>query len=96
MTINHELSHAVKIGIMNYVNEGYPIGHFLTAVFSNDLFEAFSRADSQSAEGLEHLVRFIYNECPSGCHGSKEKVLEWKGYKCLSMNEDGELIGSKM
>jgi len=92
MKITNELNDAVKRGIMNYVNDGVPMGHFLTAVFSNNLFEAFSRADEQSTAGLGHLVKFIYNECPAGCHGSSERVNDWKGYKCLTINESEELV----
>jgi len=85
MKIKNELSNAVKMSLMNYVNEGTPTGNFLYSVLTNNLFEAVGRADEKSLMGLPHLVKFIYNEVPCGCYGSPEKVKEWKGYKCLEM-----------
>ncbi len=63
--------------IKDYVDRGVPMGHFLNAVFANDLFGAFGRADEFNKLFLEHYVRFIYNYCPMGCHGSYEKVQGW-------------------
>jgi len=71
-------------GLTRYVIMGINPGDFLTAVLSNDLMEAFGRADRNSLAGLEGLMKFIYNYVPSACHGSKEKVSAWKGggYVC--------------
>lgn len=64
-------------GISNYIKHGIPICGFLTAVFSNDLFKAFERADETCREDLYKLVLFIYCYCPLGCHGSLEIVNSW-------------------
>ena len=60
-----------------YVEEGVPVGHFLTAVLSNDLFEAMSRGDEQNCAAIKDYVRYIYNYCPGNCWGSKGHVEAW-------------------
>tara|TARA_R110000824_G_scaffold255710_2_gene444676 strand:- start:89 stop:385 length:297 start_codon:yes stop_codon:yes gene_type:complete len=61
-----------------YIEAGQPFGHFLTAVFSNDLSGAFSHADDANREALYEYVKFLYNEpIPGGCKGSKENVKAW-------------------
>lgn len=70
-------------GLCLYVVHGIIPGSFLTAVLSNDLMEAFARADLTSRAGMFQIVSFLYNECPSASWGSKEKLLEWAGHKGL-------------
>jgi hypothetical protein len=60
-----------------YVKEGIPTGGFLEAVLCNDLMEAFGHADMFNRETLYDICRYVYNELPSACHGSPEKVREW-------------------
>ena len=62
--------------------KGYALfGHdplpFLTAVLSHELFDAFGRADDNSARCMQSIVRFIYNDLPSNCHGSRDLVDGW-------------------
>jgi hypothetical protein len=64
-------------GLLLYVENGIPPGHFLTAVLENNLMEAIGRADEESARGLVGLCGYIYNEVPSTCHGSPQKVEAW-------------------
>ncbi len=64
-------------GINNYVCNGVPTGSFLRAVLSNDLFEAFCRADSDNTENMLGIVTFIYNYVPGCCYGNVAKVKEW-------------------
>lgn len=67
--------------ILNYVNEGYPPGDFLYAVLTNNLKEAFGRADSNNREYMFQIVSFLWNHVPSGCWGSPEKVKAWLDFK---------------
>lgn len=60
-----------------YVNSGLRPGHFLEAVLSNDLFGAVSHADSQNSAALVEIVRYVYNELPTGAYGSHEKIRAW-------------------
>lgn len=63
--------------ISRYVMEGSQPGHFVTAVITNDLFEAFSRADPDNRTAMHNIIKFLYNETPGSCWGSKEKMVEW-------------------
>lgn len=60
-----------------YVFEHLPPGQFLTAVLSNDLNGAIAHADDTRMAALKRIVQFVYNDLPSQCWGSKEKVDRW-------------------
>ena len=64
-------------GMRDYILFGVPPGGFLTAVIENDLAEAMGRADSQSRRSLFDIVSYFYNETPSQCWGSPEKMTAW-------------------
>lgn len=64
-------------GTFRYVIDGGHTGHFLCAVFENDLREAIARGDETSIAGLNGLVQFLYNYAPPGCWGSKDKHNRW-------------------
>ena len=66
-----------KDSIDRYVNDKIPPGGFLCAVLSNDLFEAFARADSINRATMFDIVDYIYNNTPNICWGSPEIVKEW-------------------
>lgn len=63
--------------VVRYVENGIPPGHFLTAVFSNNLMEAVSRADDENAALLGDYARVIYSQCPGDCWGGLEDVTAW-------------------
>lgn len=63
--------------LVAYVECGRPCGNFLTAVLSNDLFEAVRQADNKNQDALVDIVKLIYNEAPMKAHGNAEKVSEW-------------------
>lgn len=63
--------------VERYVMDGVPPGSFLMAVLTNDLKEAFARADDDNARSMPGWVRFLYNYMPSTCHGSPSKVSAW-------------------
>ena len=50
-----------------YAKNGRPMGHFLSAVVSNNLFEAVGRADSDNLETLPIICSYIYNKLPYTC-----------------------------
>jgi len=60
-----------------WVADGRPTGHFIAAVLSNDLREAIGRADEQALDNLPHIVAYIFNDCPSSCWGSPQKVRDY-------------------
>lgn len=65
--------------VSRYILNGIPPGSFLTAVISNDLREAFGRADDINAANMHGWVKFFYNYAPSGCWGSPEAYSSWLG-----------------
>lgn len=60
-----------------YLKRRIPTGSFLRAVLANDLFEAVGRADEQNKLLIPIIVKYIYNEFPSSCHGSYARVDAW-------------------
>ena len=67
---------------MNYFNNCWEPGGFLTAVLCNDLYAAASKADHINASELTHIVRWIINNAPYGSWGDRETFDDWlnKGY----------------
>lgn len=66
-----------KHGIENYITNGQPPSGFLEAVFQNNLFRAVSRADESNVIALPVIVKFIWNNAPSECHGTTMSVSKW-------------------
>jgi hypothetical protein len=64
-------------GIVRYIEHGIPPGHFLLAVFSNDLVEACSLADEENLQRLGDYVKLLVNQCPSASYGSGQHVRDW-------------------
>lgn len=63
--------------ILRYIDDRIEPGGFLTAVICNDLREAVGRADDGNLANLPAFVAYFYNEAPSNCWGSKEKMDAW-------------------
>lgn len=64
-------------GINRYVNEGIKPGSFLTAIIRNDLTEAVDQADDNNLSNIPAFVSYFYNETPSTCWGSFDKMNGW-------------------
>lgn len=64
-------------GITRYIEQHIKPGNFLMAVLCNDLKEACERADDENIKLLPVYVAYFYNEAPSACWGSPEKVQAW-------------------
>lgn len=71
----------IKQSLKGYVNDRIETGSFLRAVLENDLFGAMGRADNENKYRINEICLFIYNELPSNCWGSKEKVNNWLNKK---------------
>lgn len=63
--------------IDRYVQSGIPTGSCTEAILSNDLFDAFGRADEDTRAGMFEIVQYIYSHTPVGCWGSREVYSEW-------------------
>ena len=57
-----------------YVAHRIPPGDFLTSVLENKLAESIFRADKESLENLEDIVRHCWSNLPASVWGSPEAV----------------------
>jgi len=80
----HGMNATTFEALRRYANDHIQPGGFLTAVLSNDLKEAFGRADDENLVTLFEIVKYCYNELPANCWGSPEKVSKW-----LAAREEG-------
>jgi hypothetical protein len=64
-------------GLKLYVERGILPGDFLTALLSNDLVDAFGRADDNNTAAMRGWASFLYNEMPRGSWGSRATVEAW-------------------
>jgi hypothetical protein len=64
-------------GLKLYVERGILPGDFLIALLSNDLLEAFRRADDNNTAAMRDWAAFLHNQLPRGCQGSREDVQAW-------------------
>ena len=68
--------HTVE-GIKAYVEDHLDPGDFGRAILSNQLTEAFGRADELNRESMFAIAQMLYNCMPVSCWGSPEKVQKW-------------------
>lgn len=68
-----------------YIEEHKPLGGFLTAVFSNNLVEAFGKADRVNSAYIRDYANFLYNEVPLSCWGNRKMVEAW-----IALGKDDE------
>lgn len=73
----HRIPQGVRDALDRYVTHGISPGSFTRAVLENDLFEALGRGDLESTAALPAICGYVYNELPSDCWGSPEKVVAW-------------------
>ena len=64
-------------GIRRYIDDHIPPGDFLSSIITNDLRESVGRADDENIRNIPAYVSYFYNEAPSSCWGSAEKMNEW-------------------
>lgn len=60
-----------------YRDHGVPTGDTYRAILANDLFDAFKRADIETAGAMAAIVSWIYNHMPVNAYGSRERVDAW-------------------
>ena len=73
----HMIGKPILEGINRYVLFHQPVGHFLTAVLTNNLRNALARADDGNQIVLHDIVGYCYNEIPGMCQGSPAKYKAW-------------------
>ncbi len=63
--------------LQRYVHDRVPPGSFLEGVLTNNLMMAVMHADDINQANLVDTVRYVFNEIPAGCWGSKQAYKEW-------------------
>ncbi len=64
-------------GMRLYMEHGILPGDFMQAVISNNLVEAFFRADDINVHRMLDYAHFLYWEAPSMSWGSEDKMYAW-------------------
>lgn len=73
-----DMPERIKNSLDNYVKYGH-CGGCIQAIMSNNLVQAFSRADDDYATNMHAIVMYMYNRMPGDCWGSPEAVKNWRG-----------------
>lgn len=73
--------------IKRYIELGIPPGDFLWAVLTNDLREAFGRADEGNIRAMFEIVCWLWNYAPAMCWGDEERVKNWLDVKAKARME---------
>jgi len=73
----NKIPERMMTSMTEYIETGRPMGHFLTAVFANDLSEAVKRGDAENVWIIPIYMTWVLNFAPIGSMGSYEKVDEW-------------------
>lgn len=74
-----EIPPYMEEGIARYVEKGRLPGDFLYGVLMNDLRRAVDYADDLNIKVIPAYIGYFYNNVPSVCWGSTERVVEWVG-----------------
>jgi hypothetical protein len=64
-------------GIVRWIRNGIPPGHFLSNLLKNDLRRTFEKADENNILVIKNYLMFLYNEAPSECWGSEKNFNNW-------------------
>jgi hypothetical protein len=67
----------IKASLDDYWQKGLPPGSFVRAVLENDLHQAIANADAECALALTAIVRYVYNDMPGDCWGSRRAVQKY-------------------
>lgn len=80
--INYDLlPEHIRPAVRRYIEEGTPVGGFLTAVITNNLSMAFGQADEINLSRLFDIVNFFWTEAPGPCWGSRDKMQAWMAHE---------------
>jgi len=84
----------IRGGAKRYIENGVPPGDFLQAVFEDKLVTSFALADETNIERMFDIAKFLYNEAPMDCRGSRENMEAWIEHEGLSRIEKEEVVGN--
>lgn len=63
--------------LKQYVEEGRPLGGFLTEIVSNNFAGACGKADDDNFKNIQAYAYFLFNEMPMRSWGSKDTYKSW-------------------
>lgn len=78
-------------GVERWIENGIEGGSFLNAVMANDFEGMAQAADSYNMAALQRWAQFLYSYAPVGCHGSGQKMRQWRklgGLKGMALIEE--------
>ena len=78
------MNERIKAAMDRYVEHHIMPGDFLYAVLTNNFVDAVCRADTENEKDLREIAKYVWNELPSKCWGSPEKVNAWINQRVLS------------
>lgn len=61
-----------------YRDQGRDLGQFGEAVISDNLREAFRRADDDCIKAMDEIMTMLENDFPAGSHGSFRMYQQWR------------------
>jgi hypothetical protein len=67
-------------GMQRWIENGIIPGGALRLILEHDL-DAVCRCDDDMVEWLPRIYRWMYNDAPSGCHGSAAVVNAWEAWR---------------
>lgn len=67
----------IRRSLLRYANEGTPVGGFLEAVLTGDLFRACRNADGVNVRAIPAIAAYVDSELPGGAYGSPKAYGEW-------------------
>jgi len=74
---NESIPHHMWEPLTGYIERHEPVGHFLTALLSNDLRGAVGFADNSNVRVLHVYVAYLNMHAPAVCWGNREAVAWW-------------------
>jgi hypothetical protein len=74
---DYRIPEHTQTALSDYIERGIPVGGFLHAVLSNNLFDAVGKADGQNLPALKDITGWIFTQAPQGSWGSEALVLRW-------------------
>ena len=84
----YRIPERMRPGILRYINKGVIPGDFLQAIITNNLREAFARADDENRHIIGNYVKLFYCHAPAGCWGSVDAMRYWQEEK-KELRDDG-------
>ena len=92
----YDMTEQSKESMYNYFVHGLEPGSFMTAVLSNDLFGAASRADFVNRKLLYGYTLWLMNYAPYQSYGSPEAVQGWLNKNEYFQQFQKELVAERL